>query len=225
MQFVFEWVGICLFLLAVPMYFFKHCWRINSFSCSENLIWWASLPATVCSWESKVPPPKLPPPINKALLRAYQPLVSLHKALWGPYFLGGGGGSFGGSTLGSHDMSFYLHNSQSQSASQNHHETNLGANLGPNAIKLISSFLVETKFDIPLICLLQSQSKRLLWMLLWWKCHQCKTIPQQGFSTNFKHQLFNIEVLNICAMVKSRYIGDGHHGHPTFNRNPYFMGI
>ncbi len=23
-------------------------------------------------------------------------------------------------------------------------------------------------------------------------------------------------------MVKSRYIGDGH---PTFNRNPYFMGI
>ena len=23
---------------------------------------------------------------------------------------------------------------------------------------------------------------------------------------------------NICAMVKSRYIGDGH---PTFNRNPY----
>ena len=25
-------------------------------------------------------------------------------------------------------------------------------------------------------------------------------------------------VNNICAMVKSRYIGDGH---PTFNRNPY----
>ena len=24
--------------------------------------------------------------------------------------------------------------------------------------------------------------------------------------------------INICAMVKSRYIGDGH---PTFNRNPY----
>ena len=26
------------------------------------------------------------------------------------------------------------------------------------------------------------------------------------------------ECLSICAMVKSRYIGDGH---PTFNRNPY----
>ena len=25
-------------------------------------------------------------------------------------------------------------------------------------------------------------------------------------------------ITNICAMVKSRYIGDGH---PTFNRNPY----
>ncbi len=40
------------------------------------------------SWESKVPPPKLPPPpINKALLRDYEnPLVSLNQAL----FLGGG---------------------------------------------------------------------------------------------------------------------------------------
>ena len=39
------------------------------------------------SWESKVPPPKLPPPpaINKALLRDYEnPLVSLNKALLGP---------------------------------------------------------------------------------------------------------------------------------------------
>ena len=32
--------------------------------------------------------------------------------------------------------------------------------------------------------------------------------------------LLHIDVYNIyiCAMVKSRYIGDGH---PTFNRNPY----
>ena len=41
------------------------------------------------SWESKVPPHSYPPPINKALLRDYQPLVSLNKALLGPYFLGG----------------------------------------------------------------------------------------------------------------------------------------
>ncbi len=27
-----------------------------------------------------------------------------------------------------------------------------------------------------------------------------------------------VKHINICAMVKSRYIGDGH---PTFNRNPY----
>ena len=27
--------------------------------------------AQIISWESKVPPPKLPPPINKALLRDY----------------------------------------------------------------------------------------------------------------------------------------------------------
>ena len=43
------------------------------------------------SWESKVPPPKLPPPINKALLRDYEnPLVSL-----------------GGGTLGSHEPSLF----------------------------------------------------------------------------------------------------------------------
>ena len=42
----------------------------------------------VYSWEPKVPPPKLPPPINKALFRDYQPLVSLNKALLGPYLLG-----------------------------------------------------------------------------------------------------------------------------------------
>ena len=28
--------------------------------------------------------------------------------------------------------------------------------------------------------------------------------------------------VSTCAMVKSRYIGDGH---PTFNRNPYELGI
>ena len=43
-----------------------------------------------------------PPPGNKALLRDYQPLVSLNKALLGPYFLGGG---IGGGTLDSHDDS------------------------------------------------------------------------------------------------------------------------
>ena len=43
----------------------------------------------VISWEFKVPPPKLPPPRNKALLRDYLPLVSLKKALIGAYFLGG----------------------------------------------------------------------------------------------------------------------------------------
>ena len=42
------------------------------------------------SWESKVPPPQSYPPISKALLRDYEnPLVSLNKALLGPYFLGG----------------------------------------------------------------------------------------------------------------------------------------
>ena len=41
----------------------------------------------VISWESKVPPPKLPPQINKALLRDYEnPLISLNKA---PSLLGG----------------------------------------------------------------------------------------------------------------------------------------
>ena len=45
----------------------------------------------ILSWESKGPdPPKAtPPPINKALLRDYLPLVSLNKALLGPYLLGG----------------------------------------------------------------------------------------------------------------------------------------
>ena len=33
----------------------------------------------------------------------YSPLVSLNKALFGPYFLGGGGVAVGGSTLDSHD--------------------------------------------------------------------------------------------------------------------------
>ena len=43
-----------------------------------------------------------PPPGDKALLRDYWPLVSLNKALLGPYFLGGGG--IGGVPLGSHDI-------------------------------------------------------------------------------------------------------------------------
>ena len=30
--------------------------------------------------------------------------------------------------------------------------------------------------------------------------------------------LYDMVIKHICAMVKSRYIGDGH---PTFNRNPY----
>ena len=34
------------------------------------------------------PPAKLPPPRHKALLRDYQPLISLDKALLEPYFLG-----------------------------------------------------------------------------------------------------------------------------------------
>ena len=29
-------------------------------------------------------------------------------------------------------------------------------------------------------------------------------------------------IVFICAMVKSRYIGDGH---PTFNRNPYLQWV
>ena len=35
-----------------------------------------------------------------------------------------------------------------------------------------------------------------------------------------KQQLYSSDIISvsICAMVKSRYIGDGH---PTFNRNPY----
>ena len=40
-----------------------------------------------------------PPPRNKALLRAYEPLVSLNKALLNPYFWGGyvkGGGRLTG---------------------------------------------------------------------------------------------------------------------------------
>ena len=38
----------------------------------------------------RVTPPMPPPPGNKALLRDYEnPLVSLNKALLGPYFLGG----------------------------------------------------------------------------------------------------------------------------------------
>ena len=42
------------------------------------------------SWEPKgTPPMPPPPPRSKALLRDYQPLVSLNKALLGPYFLGG----------------------------------------------------------------------------------------------------------------------------------------
>ena len=41
------------------------------------------------SWESKVPPQKLPPRINPAILRDYLSLVSLNKALLGPCFLGG----------------------------------------------------------------------------------------------------------------------------------------
>ena len=56
---------------------------------------------SLTSWESKVPPPKATPPINKALLRDYLPLVSLNKALLGPYFLGGV--ALGGGTLDSHD--------------------------------------------------------------------------------------------------------------------------
>ncbi len=32
------------------------------------------------------------------------------------------------------------------------------------------------------------------------------------------YTLKNADWICICAMVKSRYIGDGH---PTFNRNPY----
>ena len=51
--------------------------------------WSAKLPLCLWSWESKGTPPMPPPPGNKALLRDYLPLVSLNKALLGPYFLGG----------------------------------------------------------------------------------------------------------------------------------------
>ena len=45
-----------------------------------------------------------PPPGNKALLRDYEnPLVSLNKALLGPYW----GGSIGGVPLGSHDDGYW----------------------------------------------------------------------------------------------------------------------
>ena len=43
----------------------------------------------VISWLGNLPPPNVPPPRNKALLRAYSPLVSLNKALLSPYFWGG----------------------------------------------------------------------------------------------------------------------------------------
>ena len=48
------------------------------------------------SWESKVPPPKLPPAINEALFGDYYPLVSLNKAFLGPAISWGGWGPLGG---------------------------------------------------------------------------------------------------------------------------------
>ena len=62
------------------------------------------------SWESKGTPPYAtftPQEINKALFRDYEnPLVSLNRALLGPYFLGGG---LGGGTLGSHEYTLKWH--------------------------------------------------------------------------------------------------------------------
>ena len=61
------------------------------------------------SWQSKVTPPKLPFPqeIAGLMIRDYEnPLVSLNKALLGPYFLGGS--SFGGVPLDSHDFHYVV---------------------------------------------------------------------------------------------------------------------
>ena len=68
---------------------------------SSKVPWWPARwipPSQIVSWEPKgTPPPPQgatwEPPRNSRgpLLRDYLPLVSLNKALLGPYFLGGGG--------------------------------------------------------------------------------------------------------------------------------------
>ena len=49
------------------------------------------------------------------------------------------------------------------------------------------------------------------------RCAKTAKMPQKIQISNFMDGQCN--PLNICAMVKSRYIGDGKP--PTFNRNPY----
>ena len=43
-------------------------------------------------------------------------------------------------------------------------------------------------------------------------------VPKKRKNKNITSDLFEFGQGIICAMVKSRYIGDGH---PTFNGNPY----
>ena len=59
-----------------------------------------------------------------------------------------------------------------------------------------------------------------------WRSIELRGVPQRERVWRFDRQLSAQDQLGknprcvdtICAMVKSRYIGDGH---PTFNRNPY----
>ena len=55
-----------------------------------KISWWLS------SWESKGIPPNATPPRNKALLRDYEPLVSLNKALYIRGLISWGGWLWGG---------------------------------------------------------------------------------------------------------------------------------
>ena len=50
------------------------------------------------------------------------------------------------------------------------------------------------------------------------KCAECDWIIYLRLPYEFKPNVGKYVHGSICAMVKSRYIGDGH---PTFNRNPY----
>ncbi len=45
------------------------------------------------------------------------------------------------------------------------------------------------------------------------KCH----MDEAAFLNQYLPEIASLAI-STCAMVKSRYIGDGH---PTFNRNPY----
>ena len=64
---------------------------------------WVVQPPTRDSWEPKVPPPRPPPPRNKALIRPYEGKPMVNSPLIRPAIYWGKR-SFGGKrTLGSHD--------------------------------------------------------------------------------------------------------------------------